>query len=118
MFFIGNYTYEKKGTKRVLSTTSGAEKVNISAAFCCSADGIKLPVLILIPRKKPLKKFNPPANVVLAYTGSKSTFNQEVINEQFVDRVILPNMLRGKQGKALLYIDSAPCHKTKSVKKS
>jgi hypothetical protein len=53
----------------VVSTTAGAEKVNVSTVFCAAADGTKLRVLILIPRKKPLKNYRPPSNVVIAYTG-------------------------------------------------
>ena len=67
-YLKGNYTYEKKGTKCVNSVTSGQEKTKVSCAFCASSNGDKLPVLILIPRKRPLKDFTPPDNVWLSIT--------------------------------------------------
>lgn len=53
--FPSPYTYDKRGSKRVKAATSGHEQTRISAAFCASADGTKLPILVLLPRKTPIK---------------------------------------------------------------
>ena len=63
-FYSANYTYAKRGTKAVNSITTGQEKTKISCAFCASAVVKKLPILILVPRKTPLKDFTHPENVL------------------------------------------------------
>jgi hypothetical protein len=74
--FIGNCTYEKKRTKIVKSVTSGKERTKISCAFCASANGEKLPVLVLIPRKTPIKNFTPPDNVWLFIVAVRRRLSQ------------------------------------------
>ncbi|CAF1139002.1 unnamed protein product, partial [Brachionus calyciflorus] len=106
-----NYTYDVRGTKRVVSTTSGNEHTRLSIAFCASANGTKLPLVILVPRKTPFKDFDPPANVVLVYKPS-STFDAETFKTHFVQRVFLPHILQRSQKKPLMYFDNAPCHKS------
>ena len=75
-----------------------------------------MPPVIIIPRKKPLKNYQAPENVVLVYK-TKATFNTSVIEEDFIDRVVIPHKLKNKLNNIALYIDSATCHKTKSLKK-
>ena len=74
-----NYSYERRGAKRVAAVTSGAERTKMSCAFTASASGEKLPILILVPRKFPLKNFTPPNNVIVHYQRGKTTFDSEVI---------------------------------------
>ena len=74
----GPYTYEKKGEKRVQSCTSGNNKSRLSASFCASADGSKLPVVVVVPRKKNLKNFTPPSNILVVYKTS-GTFDHKLI---------------------------------------
>ncbi len=62
---------------------TGNERTRVSVAFCASAAGHKLTPIILIPRKKPLKNFVPPNNVRVVY-GTSGTFNNLVIDEEFV----------------------------------
>jgi hypothetical protein len=50
-------TYDEIGVKRVPVVTSGNEKVKISVMACASADGSKLPLVVLVPRKTPLKVY-------------------------------------------------------------
>ena len=69
-----------------------------------------------MPRKKPLKEFTPPDNVLIIYSGGNKNFDQDTIKESFVQRVIGPHVLRHNQKNALLFIDSAPCHKPSGVK--
>ena len=89
-----NYTYDRKGKKQINSVTSGCEKVGISVSFCAAADGTKLPALIIIPRKFPLKNFNPPENVLVHYKQGSSTFNSEIISDVFFKRVLNPHIVR------------------------
>ena len=114
-FFIkGSYTFEKKGAKRVKASTAGAELVRISAAFCASSNGSKLPILVIIPRKKQLENFKSPDNVVILY-DTNSNFNSDVISNSFIKRVLKPHMTKNDQSKALLVLDSAPCHLKKDL---
>jgi hypothetical protein len=48
----GNYTLAKKGEKRVFAKTTGKEMARLSCLFTSSADGTKLPILCVVPRKK------------------------------------------------------------------
>jgi hypothetical protein len=48
-------TYDEIGVKRVPIVTAGAERVRLSVMACASADGVKLPLEILVPRKTPIK---------------------------------------------------------------
>ena len=82
-----------------------SRKKKVSCAFCASSNGDKLPVLILIPRKRPLKDFAPPDNVLVVYNGNKKTFDSDTINSCFIQRVIGPHVLRHNHEKSLLYID-------------
>ena len=111
--FPSNYTFEKKGSKRVPATTTGSERTRLSAAFSAPASGEKLPILILIPRKKDLPNFTPPENVVLIYK-SGGTFNDSVINE-YLEKVIKCYKDKNNLASINLFFDSARCHLTKSV---
>jgi len=77
-FFIkytykASYTYEKSGSQNVKATTAGAERVKVSLAFTATSDGRKLPILIILPRKRALKSpFVCPSNVVILYKPSDS----------------------------------------------
>ena len=50
-----NSTYELIGSQRVAATTTGNEQARLSVAFCASASGEKLPLVVIVPRKTPLK---------------------------------------------------------------
>ncbi|CAF1002537.1 unnamed protein product [Brachionus calyciflorus] len=49
--FPSNYTYDSKGARRVKSNTNGCERTKISAAFTATAEGKKLPIFVICPRK-------------------------------------------------------------------
>lgn len=109
-----NYTYEKRGTKRVVANTSGNERTRISITICASALGTKLPLVVIVPRKRPLKDFNPPQNVVIIYKPN-GTFDSETIKTGFLQRVFLPHVMQKAQKNPILYLDSAPCHVSSST---
>ena len=71
MDFVGNYTLEKKGSKRTFCKTSGKEKVRLSCLMTASADGCKLPVLCVIPRKKQLPNLNIGENFIYIFLKQK-----------------------------------------------
>ncbi|CAF1042361.1 unnamed protein product [Brachionus calyciflorus] len=105
-----NYTYETRGANRINAKTAGCEKTRLSLAFGASAKGSKLPLVILIPRKRPLKDFEPPSNVIVVYKKS-ATFDATTVKNGFVQRSLLPTIMRKGQRKPRLYLDSATCHK-------
>ncbi|RNA37154.1 Pogo transposable element with, partial [Brachionus plicatilis] len=87
-----SYTYSPKGAKRVKSNTCGSERTRLSTAFTGCADGSKLPILTIIPRKTEMPGFEPPQNVIPIYKTS-STFDDEVILT-YINRVVLPRQQR------------------------
>ena len=59
-----NQTLHKKGDKTVLIKTTGHEKTHFTVVLSCTADGSKLPPMIIFKRKKPPKdKF--PSGVII-----------------------------------------------------
>jgi hypothetical protein len=53
---------------------------------------------------------------LVVYNGYKKTFDSNTINNCFIQRVLGPHVLRQNQLKSLIFLDSAPCHRTASVK--
>lgn len=96
------------------SNSSGNERTRISAAFTAVADGTKLPIFALIPRKNPINEMNNLKNAEVAYK-SESTFDDEMII-CYLNRKIIPYKLRKQLQTILLIIDHAPCHLTVKVK--
>ena len=86
-----NYTYEIRGSQRVKAITSVHEMNKISVAFCASLSGMKLPALMLVPRKTPLPNLTPPANVLVVYRSS-ATFDGVSIRDHFLRRVLYPHL--------------------------
>ena len=103
--YPSNYTYDKRGTRRVKANTAGSERTRMSAAF--TASGSKLPIVVLVPRKTEIPDYVPPDNVLLIYKTA-ATFNDDVLVE-YLERV-----MSGKQGSTL-FIDSAKCNTTNKV---
>jgi len=81
----------------------------------CSAGGSIFSPIIIIPRKKLLRDFSPPANVIVYYKNGSKTFDSDVITNGVIRRVLLPHVLKNGQTKSLLFIDHAPCHTTEQV---
>ena len=71
----------------------------------------------MIPRKKPLKGFVQPDNVVVVY-GTVGNFNESVIVDSLVKRLLVPFKLTENLDKIHLIMDHAPCHTTKVVQNS
>ncbi|CAF1007838.1 unnamed protein product [Brachionus calyciflorus] len=82
--------FKASRTKRVVANTSGNERKRISITVCVSTLGTKLPLVVVVPRKRPLKDFNPPQNVVIIYKPN-GTFDSETIKTDFLQRVFLPH---------------------------
>jgi len=76
---------------------------------------MKLPPFIIIPRKTPLPNYIPPTNVIVYYKPNSKTFDSEVMANGVIRRVLVPHIMRHNQTKPLLFLDSAPCHKTTQV---
>jgi len=123
-FDLANHTYDKKGAINVGASTSGGERVKISLAFTASAAGTKLPILVVIPRKNPLKKlclseqccnclqFNTINNKI---SYKSQTFDTEVIQNNFIRQILLLHMGRHKKQRILLHLDNSPVHKRKDI---
>lgn len=105
---------ETSGSQRVRCKTTGAEKARVSVAFASSASGQKLPPIFLIPRKKPLKNFTPPSNVLVVY-GTSGTFTQKFIAYHFLSGVVTPFRLQQRLSKVHLVWDHSTSHTSKEV---
>jgi hypothetical protein len=68
-----------------------------------------------VPRATELPNFTPPDNVLVIYK-SNATFNSDVINDVFLNRIIVPHVQRFNLQNSTVFLDSAPCHKTDTVK--
>lgn len=112
-YFLGNYTYSPKGEKRVKATSSGNERTRLSAAFTAVANGTKLPIYTIIPRKKPLQ-FDAPLPMVQVEYQTNSIFNEDVIIG-YIKRIVIPYKLQMNLDLLLLIIDSATSHTTPRV---
>jgi len=70
--------------------TTGNERTRLSVAFSAVADGTKLPLMAIIPRKKRIDSLSE-LDVVCEYkTGS--TFDEEMI-VAYLERVVVPYRL-------------------------
>ena len=99
----------------VEAVTPGQQKTRISVCFTASASGTKLPALVLIPRKKPLKNFTAPNNLVVVY-GTNGTFNESVVCEHFVPNVLVSYKNEKKMSYLHFLYDKVPFLMTKRVK--
>ncbi len=70
---------------------------------------------MVIPRKKPLRNFDCPSNVIAVYKSKSKTFDSNVMIESFADRVLLPHLRSRNQRAALIYLDNASCHRNLKV---
>jgi len=78
------------------------------------SDCIKLPVFVIIPRVRRLDGIDELEHIEAEYrTGG--TFNDAMII-QYLERIVIPYMLRKKFASILLLIDQAKCHMTDIVK--
>ncbi len=64
---LGNYTYEQRGKKKVATTSSGHEKVRLSCLMASTLSGRKLPLVVVVPRKKPFFNFLQDRDVIIVY---------------------------------------------------
>ena len=108
-------TYSEPGVRRVPAVTTGNESTRVSIAISAAASSKKLKPMILIPRKKPLKNFKVPNNVVVVY-GTSGNFNNSIISNQYLEKVLKPYMILNNLEHVNLFLDCAPCHCTANVK--
>ena len=60
----------------------------VSVMVCPSASGFKFPLVIVVPRKTPMKNFRAPDNTIVVYKPS-GTFDSSLIAESFLKAEIL-----------------------------
>ncbi len=76
---LGSFTYEQKGKSKVSAVSSGNEKTRLSCLMASTMSGKKLPVIVVIPRKRPFQNFLHNENVVIVYeTGGTSFLNLDI----------------------------------------
>ena len=102
-------TYDVIGQRRVEAVTSGQQKTRVLVCLTSTAAGTKLKPLILIPRKCPLKNWIPPNNVEILY-GTSGNFNESVIVEHFVPKILVSYKNEKHYNHMNLLFDQAPSH--------
>ncbi|RNA36562.1 Pogo transposable element with [Brachionus plicatilis] len=63
----GNYTIDYRGSKKSYVKSCGKEKVRLSCLMTSSADGTKLPILCVVPRKKQIPNLELNNNMIIVY---------------------------------------------------
>ena len=107
-------TFAERGSRRVEAVTAGPIEDKNFCSIDSIAAGDKDTCLVLIPRKKPLKDFVCPANIVIVYS-TKGNFNSQVMVENFMPAILNPYIVRKRLHKLYLLLDQAPCHLTAQV---
>jgi hypothetical protein len=64
-----NYMLEKKGVKEVLLKTTGCEKLRLTVMLAATADGRKLPLLLILKRKTLPKSEAFPKDILVRAQG-------------------------------------------------
>jgi len=77
---LPNYTLENKGVKEVLLKTTGCEKVRLTVMLAATADGRKLPPLLILKRKT-LQKSEVSPKVVIVRAQEKEWMTEELMLE-------------------------------------
>ncbi|RNA25757.1 pogo transposable element with KRAB domain-like [Brachionus plicatilis] len=113
----GNFTIDYKGAKKFYSKSCGKEKVRLSCLMCSSADGIKLPILCVVPRNIQIPNLKLNENMLFIYE-TKGTFNSVNLKEHYVQRILRPHLLKNQIKKSLIILDRAKCHTQESFKDS
>jgi hypothetical protein len=72
---LGNYTYEKRGKAKVSAVSSGHEKVRLSCLMASTLSGKKLPMVVVVPRKKPFPNFLENREVIVVYETEGNPYN-------------------------------------------
>lgn len=102
-------TVELKGAKEVSVATTGHEKSNFTIMLTVTADGAKLPPLVIFKRKT-IPKGNFPKNIVV-FANEKGWVNASVMNRK---SLVKKEEFRPK---SLLIYDACPAHRVEGVKK-
>ena len=105
---VGNSTLAEKGSKDVPLKSTGHEKARLTIMLTARADGRKLPVFILIPRKRPIKKLVDKyrGKAVIKFEGT-SWMNEE-LTRTYLNEVIKRNIFGTK--RLLIWDDYKPHH--------
>jgi len=109
-----NYTVEKKGVKEVLLKTTGCEKLRLTVMLVATADGRKLPPLLVLKRKT-LPKSEAFLKDIIVRAQEKGWMTEELMLEWL-------NIVWGRSPRAflnqpsMLVLDAFKGHLTDSVK--
>jgi len=109
-----NYTLEKKDVKEVLLKTTGCEKLRLTVMLAATANGKKLPPLLILKRKILPKSETFPKDVIVR-TQEKGWMTKELMLEWL-------KIARGRRPRAflnqpsILVLDAFKGHLTDSVK--
>jgi len=105
-----NYTMEKKGVKEVLLKTTGCEKLRLAVMLAATADGRKLPPLLILKRKTLPKSEVFPKDVIVR-AQEKGWLMLECLKIVLVHR---PRAFLNQP--SMLVLDAFKGHLTDSVK--
>lgn len=102
-------TLTEKETKRVTSKSTGQEKANVTMHLSCLAGGTKLPMFVIVQRKRELEGL--PEDVIIHY-DSKSRFMAAAAFKVWYEKVV-QHHFQGRQN--LIIIDGHSSHKSPRV---
>uniref|UniRef100_U9UQZ1 HTH CENPB-type domain-containing protein n=1 Tax=Rhizophagus irregularis (strain DAOM 181602 / DAOM 197198 / MUCL 43194) TaxID=747089 RepID=U9UQZ1_RHIID len=108
-----NTTVEQRGTKTILILSTGHERSNFTVVLACTANGIKLPPVIIFKLVNvPREEF---PNGVIIWANKEGWMNEsEMI--WWIENVWTQRARRGANPRSLLILDSFTAHKTSAVR--
>jgi len=108
-----NYTLEKKGVKEVLLKTTGCKKVRLTVMLAATADGRKLPPLLILKRKTLPKSGAFPKDIVIR-AQEKGWMTEELMLEWL--KIVWGRRMRAFLNQpSMLVLDAVKGHLTDSV---
>ena len=108
-----NTTVEQRGTKTISILSTGHERSNFTVVLACTADGIKLPPVIIFKLVNvPREEF--PDGVIIR--ANKEGWMNESEMIWWIENVWTQRARRGANPRSLLILDSFTAHKTSAVK--
>ena len=110
-----SYTVDRTGGNNIKINTTGSEKNGFTVVLCVTADGNKLPPMVIFKRKTiPKEKF---PNGIIVSANEKGWINEEMFIK-WVKEVWCKRPCTFFRPKSILAFDSAPAHLTAISKKT
>jgi len=93
------------------SVVSRKQKLKLSCIFCADANGIKMPILCVVPKDKQIPDLEIDENIIIVY-DNEGVFNTNILVDHFISRILKPHFLKWQITKSLVILDHDRNHIT------